>query len=95
MILSALNPFFRAPNEIRLNIGLTMLMFVGLVGLSFIYVELLEGVFPFFVDMDDFRMRMVGSGAVYGGALASLFLFAYKTAYRAKSADNDKLKNLA
>lgn len=42
LILSELNPFFRAPNEIRLNISLTIIMFIGLIGLSFGYVELLE-----------------------------------------------------
>lgn len=82
LVISELNTIFRAPEETRLNIGLTIAVFIGLVILSWGYVELMAGAVPSFFEQDEFRLKLAGSGSVYGGAVAALLLFAYKIAYK-------------
>lgn len=86
LIISELNTLFGAVGETRLNIGLTLVVFIGLIGASWGYVELMGGAASSSIfDEDEFRMKLAGSGAAYGAAVAGLLLFAYKMAHNAKT----------
>lgn len=81
LIVSELNTVFRQSNETRLNIGLTGVVFLVLIGISFVYVELISGVFSSNIDdITDARLRIAGSGALFGAATAGLFLFVFNSA---------------
>lgn len=90
LVISELNMLFRASDETRLNIGLTIAIFVGFIIFSLAYVELMEGaitssLYTFTPDENELRLKLAGSGAAYGGAVATMLLVAYKMAYNSKS----------
>lgn len=80
-------------DETRLNVGLMIVLFVGLVGVSFGYSELMERLMD--VDIEtatEARLIVAGGGAVRGAGLALLFLITFKTAYNAKVTYDPKPK---
>lgn len=69
----------------RLNIGLAIILFIGLIGISFGYSELMERLLE--MDLDtatEARLVVAAGGAVRGAGLALLFLITFKAAYNAR-----------